>query len=116
MAIKDRPKLKAFLINALRRASYRWPGRYLAAKRTHIGRNQYFCENCGVIYPKKETQMDHIVPIVDPEIGWVDLDVYADRMYCDESGWQRLCLTCHSEKTSKENQVRKKIKKKQKKT
>lgn len=112
MAIADKPLLKAFLINALRRASYRWPGRYKAAKRSHIGRNQYFCENCGVIGTKKETQMDHILPVVDPTIGWVDLDVFADRLYCDENGWQRLCIPCHDEKTLKENALRKSSKKK----
>lgn len=112
MAVKDRPLLKAFLINALRRASYRWPGRYKAAKRSHIGRNEYFCENCGVIHKKKEGQMDHIIPVVNPEKGWEDLDVFADRLYCDENGWQRLCIPCHDEKTSKENALRKSSKKK----
>lgn len=115
MAIKDNPKLKSFLINALRRASYRWPGRYLAAKRTHIGRNQYFCENCGVILPKKETQMDHVIPCVDPKEGWVNLDVFAEKLYCDEWGWQRLCIPCHDVKTTQENVIRKESSKSRKK-
>jgi 5-methylcytosine-specific restriction endonuclease McrA len=107
MAIKDRPYLKSFLINALRRASYRWPSRYKAAKRSHIGRNTYFCEECGVIGTKKETQMDHTIPAVDPVDGWIDLDVFADRLYCEEEGWRRLCIPCHSAKTSIENDTRK---------
>lgn len=107
MAIKDNPILKAFLINALRRASYRWPGRYKAAKRSHIGRNEYYCESCGLILTKREGQMDHILPVVDPVHGWQDLDVFAERLYCTEWGWQRLCSPCHDVKTAAENAIRK---------
>lgn len=112
MAVKDNPKLKAFLVNALRRASYRYPGRYKAMKRAHIGRNEYFCEICGIIHGRKEGAMDHVNPVVDPATGWVDLDVYAERMFVDEDGYQRLCDRCHDIKTTGENAIRKENKKK----
>lgn len=108
MAIKNKPLKKAFLINALRRASYRWPSRYKALKRAHIGRNEYYCECCGVVGPKKSIALDHVIPVIDPSVGWVDLDVYADRMLPDdEYGFQVLCHSCHDEKTKKENAIRK---------
>lgn len=101
-------KKKQFIINTLRRASYKWPSRWKAEKRTHIGRNEYFCESCGIVGPKKQFQMDHLVPVVDPEKGFTGFDDYADRMFPDtEKGWQRLCSECHDIKTDKENQIRK---------
>jgi cytochrome c553 len=51
--------------------------------------------------------MDHIHPVVDPAVGWVSLDMFADRLLCDESGFQAICLECHDVKTKGENQIRK---------
>lgn len=107
MAVKDNTKLKQFLINTLRRASYRWPGRYQAMKKTHIGKNEYFCQECGLVHGRKEGAMDHIIPVVDPEKGWENLDVFAERMFVGEEGYSRLCNSCHEEKTKKENSIRK---------
>lgn len=105
-------KKKQFAINTLRRASYRWPGRWMAEKRSKVGRNQYKCELCGNIFGKKDTAMDHIVPVVDPEKGFEGFDQYVDRLFCEESGFQRLCHPCHDIKTGKENSTRKATKKK----
>jgi hypothetical protein len=105
---------KSFVIASLRRASYRWYGRWQASKRSHIGRNEYFCENpeCGMIGKKKEFQMDHIDPVVDPLVGWQGLDSFAERLLCEPEGYWRICKTCHKNKTLVENQIRKENKKK----
>lgn len=110
MSVKDNPKLKSFLVNALRRASYRWPGRHSAQKKAHVGRNQYVCAMCGpnIFYTRKEVQLDHITPVVDPQKGWEDLDVFAERMFVDEDGFQVICSRHHEEKTAAEGVVRKK--------
>lgn len=110
-------KKKAFAIAALRRSSYRWPGRWQAEKLSKVGRNQYVCAMCppGTIHPKKNTQMDHIVPIVDPEKGFTNFDDYIDRLFVYEDEFQRLCLSHHQEKTAKENSTRKETKRKAKK-
>lgn len=107
-------KKKSFVINGLRRLSYRWPGRWLAEKRSKVGRNQYCCENpdCGVIVGKRETSMDHTIPVVDPEKGFTTFDEYIDRMFCDQTLFKRLCHSCHDEKTQKENSVRKETRRK----
>lgn len=113
------PRLKAFIVNALRRASYRWPGRYMALKNAHIGRNEYFCAMCpeGVLHPKKNIQMDHRIPIVDPKIGWDGFnDAYMDRFFPEQDGWQVLCRECHEKKTDEENLIRSESRKKNKKT
>lgn len=98
---------KSFIINVLRRGSYRWYGRWQAEKRSKLGRNEYFCENptCGVIGPKKDYQMDHIIPVI-LTTGYDSIDGVADRMYCEPEGFQRLCKDCHRIKTDNENALR----------
>ncbi len=50
--------------------------------------------------------MDHINPVV-PVLGWDSWEGYLDRMFAEESGWQRLCKDkCHKEKTLTENEQR----------
>lgn len=100
-------KKKQFAIQTLRRASYRWMGRWMAEKRSKVGRNQYKCESCNNIFTKKETALDHVVPVVDPVKGFEGFDTYIDRMFCEETGFQRLCNPCHDAKTTAENGVRK---------
>lgn len=97
---------KRFAIQALRRASYRWPGRGKAAKRSHKGRNEWECETCKGLFPQKETVMDHVIPVVDPAKGFSGFDEYIDRMFCDESNFSRKCKACHAIKTEEENKVR----------
>lgn len=101
-------KKKAFAIQTLRRASYRWLGRYTALKNAKIGRNQYICRECGPdkIYPKKEVQLDHIESVV-PTTGWEGFDSFIDRLLVDESGYQVLCKKHHEIKTLAENGIRK---------
>jgi 5-methylcytosine-specific restriction endonuclease McrA len=102
--VMDKAK-RQFAINILRRGNYRYYGRWQADKRTHIGRNQYFCEICGVIGKKKEFQLDHILPAV-PVSGWDSFDGFIDRLYCAPEGLQRLCKECHAVKTADENRLR----------
>lgn len=105
---------KQFVINGLRRMSYRWPSRYRTLKKANVGRNAYFCSMCpeGVVHPKKNIQLDHIDPIVNPETGFTTFDDYIDRMFCYESGWQVLCKEHHEIKSLAENQIRKETRKK----
>ncbi len=99
---------KAFAINALRRASYRWHTRYKAIKKAHIGRNEYVCQSCGQIVGAKEKQLDHTIPCV-PVTGWDNFDGFIDRMFPHEpSGFRVLCIPCHSAKNLQENNERRK--------
>lgn len=56
--------------------------------------------------------MDHVLPVVDPVIGFVDWNTYIPRMYPMEDGFQPLCNTCHDVKTLSENKGRRRKKKK----
>lgn len=102
-------RLKSFVVQALRRASYRWPGRYLALKAANRGRNQYVCAMCpeGTLHPRKAIQLDHKVAIVDPIIGWTNFDDFIIRMFVEQDGFQALCRPHHREKTLSENAIRK---------
>lgn len=106
---------KSFVMNTLRRGTYRWPGRWLAEKRSALGKGYYFCENpeCGVVVKKRFTQMDHNPPVVPVE-GWDSWEGVIDRMFCSPDNYQRLCKDCHAVKTKEENQQRPRPAKKKK--
>lgn len=46
--------------------------------------------------------VDHIEPVVDPEVGFVDFNTYFKRMWCDRSNLQKICGECHRKKTNEE--------------
>lgn len=107
-------KVKSFAIATLRRASFRWPARYLAAKAAKVSRGIYTCNVCKKEVRAKDKELDHIEPVVDPTVGWVSFDSFIERLYCNENGFQTICLDCHHKKTGKEQSKRMKnrIKKK----
>jgi hypothetical protein len=109
-------KLKSFIIATLRRASFRWKPRGEAKKRYKVkvgeygtGRAKYGykCATCDGVYKSGEIKMDHIDPAV-PLDGWQGFDVFIERLFCDEDGFQALCPACHDEKTGIERDERKK--------
>lgn len=98
---------KAFLINTLRRASYRWPWRNIAAQQARVARGQYRCFICNAIVSNKLKKMDHVYPVVDPYIGNQGFDIYTDRLLPGIKGFQCLCKVCHDNKTAEEREIRK---------
>ncbi len=115
-------KLKNFIIVTLRRASFRWKPRGEAKKRYKVhageystGRKKYAyrCAMCEGIFKSGEVKMDHIDPAVPLE-GWQGFDVFIERMFCDEEGFQCLCEGCHDEKTGIEREERKRFREIQK--
>lgn len=115
-------KLKNFIINTLRRASFRWKPRGESKKRYKVkvgefktGRAKYGykCAHCEGVFKSGEVKMDHIDPVV-ALTGWENFDVFIERMFCDEDGFQCLCPECHDKKTSEEKEIRKKHRKEKK--
>lgn len=103
-------KKRQFVINVLRRAGYKWSPRWIAEKRSKLAHNTYYCESCGIISGKKGTQIDHRIPVVDPLVGFNGFDDYIDRLFCDSDNLQRLCISCHEEKSAGEVIIRKETK------
>jgi len=50
--------------------------------------------------------VDHINPVVDPAVGFVDWNTYINRMFLEEKGYQVLCHACHGIKTRDERELR----------
>jgi hypothetical protein len=50
--------------------------------------------------------IDHIVPVIDPELGFTNFSECFLRLWCERSNLQKLCGECHQEKSNKENFVR----------
>jgi 5-methylcytosine-specific restriction endonuclease McrA len=107
----SKPILKHFLTNKLRRISYQWPPRKAAIVAARVSRGKYKCASCeGENFGPKDIQLDHIIPVVDEEIGWTDWNTYIERLFCDEENFQCLCRPCHAAKTFFEQEIRKQVK------
>ena len=98
------------MTNKLRRISYQWPPRKEAIKKARVARGQYKCASCEKIFGPKEIQLDHKIPVVDEEIGFVDWNTYIERLFCDAENFQVLCKPCHETKTFFEQEIRKQVK------
>ncbi len=117
----DPEKLKYFKFNwaknAIRRASYRWPGYFNAKKKNYITVEETlksgivkliercFCSVCGIISKKKDFQLDHIIPCV-LLTGWDNFDGFIDRTMCTEDGFIVKCKACHQETTNEQTEKR----------
>lgn len=111
-------RFRSFVTSALRAASRRWPPKYAALKAALIGRKKnkktgmlaqhYKCAMCSEQYVAVDVQVDHINPVVDPAKGFINWDIYIDRIFCEVDKLQVLCRSCHKEKTAEEKLLRKK--------
>jgi len=113
-------RFKSFIISALRGAHGKWGVKHDAKKTAWVERGKYQCANCNKIGPatlpplegrtrkRNNAAVDHIDPVVNPEVGFVDWNTYISRMFLEASGYQVLCYKCHAEKTAVERKRRKK--------
>lgn len=93
--------------NVLRRTFFRWRERTGALHAAKIARNEYKCAICSKIFSHKEIRVDHIDPVVDPKIGFVNWDTYITRLFCKKEDLQILCISCHQIKSNREKDERK---------
>ena len=49
---------------------------------------------------------DHIVPVVDPAVGFTTWDEFIDRMFVEKEDFQAVCGGCHAIKTAEERAIR----------
>lgn len=102
-------KFNSFIKSALRAASQRWPPKFQALADAFVGKKvnsktgrvgkHYKCNCCLQEFPSSEIQVDHILPVIDPDKGFISWDEVIKRMFCDKEGFQILCTTCHKDKT-----------------
>lgn len=96
-----------FIMNALRKATYRWPYGHLAMKAAKID-SFYKCASCSGLFGPKEVNKDHIVSVINVETGFTTYDEVAERMFIKAEEYQILCISCHELKTFQENILRRK--------
>jgi hypothetical protein len=83
-----------------------------------LRRVRYICASCNGRFVDKpgarEIAVDHIIPVVDPMVGWVDIGTYAERLYCVVENLQVLCnyaglrdgkKSCHKIKSAEERKI-----------
>jgi len=111
-------RTKSFITSGLRSLFRRYPIKFEVLKEAKTGKqinistgrmSEHFqCKQCLESFPAKQVQVDHVSPVVDPVIGFVDWNTFIDRLLCPKENLQVLCTKCHKEKTKQEKEVRKK--------
>jgi 5-methylcytosine-specific restriction endonuclease McrA len=104
---------RAMIIGAIRKKSLYWKPRQECLRRAECGTAKNpatgktvkicICAICKGRHLKMDMQADHILPVVDPKVGWQGWDSYFSRMFVEVDGYQALCHPCHNRKTAEEN-------------
>lgn len=104
-------RFRSFIRSQLRAATMRWGPISDCLKASRRERGWYLCAGCNNVVSAttkvngkrvKNVHVDHINPIVDPDVGFVSYDVLIERMFCEADNLQVLCNDCHTIKTDDE--------------
>ena len=71
----------------------------------------YLCNVCKEYKGSTHVSVDHIIPVVSVEEGFVDWNVFVERLYCGKENLQVICEECHKAKTKRERDERNRLKK-----
>ena len=63
---------------------------------------QYQCEVCNQWVSSTKMAVDHKIPVISVEDGFIDWNTFVERLFCAKENLQRICDPCHDEKTLKE--------------
>jgi hypothetical protein len=90
--------------------------------KARVSRGFYTCASCKEEVPASlktekgrvnNVYVDHIDPVVDPSVGFTTWDDFIERLFCEEDNLQVLCKACHDEKSSKEKEIAKERRRKE---
>lgn len=106
-------QFRSFVKNQLRSATRKWKPIQDCKKSAKVGYGEYKCACCGKVTSptvfdinkgKRVANIfvDHIKPVVDPEVGWVSWDEIVEGLFCESDNLQLLCGECHKEKSQEE--------------
>lgn len=108
---------RSFIKGNLRRVTMRWAPISECLKKARTKRGYYMCAHCNEEVPTstrddngkrvKNIICDHVIPIIDPAVGWVSWDETIDRMFSEPHNLQALCYACHKIKSDEEKAVAK---------
>lgn len=123
-------RYKSFIKSALRQASMKWGPKNEALKEARLEKGWYRCAECGervpatvkVVHPTdgtykrvKNVHVDHIIPVIDPAVGFTTWDSVIERMFCEKEDLRVLCASCHKTITDEEKRIAKERRKGEKK-
>ena len=103
-----------FVKNQLRGASWKWACISDTLKKARVKKGWYLCNGCKQLVPTtilvdgkrvRNTSVDHIKPIVDPELGFTTWDDFINGLFCEEDNLQLLCKACHDSKSNQEKSI-----------
>lgn len=100
-------QFREWMKNTLRRAFFRFWERTKAIQAGRVDRGVYKCAGCGTLSKIKGMHIDHISPVVETAVGFVNWDIYITRLFCPATNLQLLCKACHDQKTERERLERK---------
>jgi 5-methylcytosine-specific restriction endonuclease McrA len=68
---------------------------------------QYQCNVCKSWVGSTKVEVDHIIPVIETnEHGFVDWNLFVERLFCGPENLQVICDPCHDKKTYEEQQKR----------
>lgn len=106
-------RFNTFVRNLLRSGTRKWNPIHQTKKEARVSRGMYECADCGNIVPPtikvgrkrvNNVHVDHIEPVVDPDVGFTNFDEYIERLFTEKENLQLLCGPCHDRKTQEERQ------------
>lgn len=104
-------RFNSFIKSLLRSGTRRWGPKNTVKRAAKISRGIYLCNGCKEEGPATikidgkrvdNAVVDHIEPIIDPDVGFTTWDDCIQRMFCEADNLQVLCHSCHEEKSNEE--------------
>lgn len=100
-----------FVKNQLRGASWKWAPISEVMNEARVSKGVYYCKGCESNVPVtvvvngkriKNVFVDHIIPVIDPIVGFTSWDDFINKLYSEKDNLQVLCGDCHDKKTMEE--------------
>ena len=104
-------RLNKIILSGLGKAWMFWPPRAEVKRRCAIpGKPGWWrCEDKECNRETEKIEIDHIKPVVQPEIGFINWDVYILSRFVTADKLQGLCHESHRKKTKEENARRREM-------
>lgn len=75
--------------------------------RHKVDRVEFQCQVCNNWEIRDRMAVDHIIPVIDENTGFVDWNTFYTRLVeCGKENLQRICDPCHDKKTAEERRKR----------
>lgn len=63
---------------------------------------QYLCSECQTWTKSSDISVDHIEPVIETGVGFVDWNTFVSRLFCSYDNLRVVCNPCHDKKTQAE--------------